>query len=94
MALKYRIVYDHYVKYQNRNIMNMFTPYLLPLMLCAVLVLYLISSTTASKLYELFLPGDPAVTSSAFQELSDAMSRGEKLTDALDSFCETVMDGQ
>lgn len=92
MALKYRIVYGSYSRYQKRSIFNKPIQYLFPLLLCAAFVLCLVYSPDHSKYYELLLPGDPAVTTDAFRQLSDAIRSGETFIDALDVFCETVMD--
>ena len=48
-------------------------------------------TSNSTKLYELILPGDPAVTANAFCELSKAIGRGESLSAAIDDLCDTIM---
>ena len=92
MALKYRIEYGNYSRYQKSNTFKMLAHYLCPVILCVALLLYIGYSHNLSQIYELILPGDPAVTTDAFRHLSESLDRGEALSDALDVFCETIMD--
>ena len=94
MALKYRIEYGNYSRYQKSKTFKMLTSYLCPLILCVALLLYIAYSHYPSQIYELILPGDPAVTTDAFRQLSESLDRGEALSDALDVFCETIMDAR
>ena len=92
MSLKYRIVYDTSPRYKNRTILQRCTPYLLPLLLCAVFIYCLLTSSDPTKFHNLLLPGDPAVTIHAFQQLSEEISNGETVSNALGVFCETVLE--
>lgn len=92
MALKYRIVYGSYSRYQKKSIINKFKQYLYPLLLCAVFLLCLVYSPDKAKFYELLLPGDPTVTTNAFHQLTNAIRSGDTFFDAVDVFCEMVMD--
>lgn len=94
MALKYRIDYGSYSRYKKCNLRNRFRLYVPLLLICAVLVFYYFYSPSDANICEVILPGDPIVTTDAFQRLYNALSRGEALTDALDVFCKTVMEYQ
>lgn len=44
-------------------------------------------------LRDLLLPGDPAVTAAAMEELSDSLRAGESVFHALSDFCNRVLEG-
>lgn len=46
-----------------------------------------------SALRRLALPGDPAVTVVAMDELTDSLRMGEKVWDSLESFCIRILEG-
>ena len=70
---------------------NGFLRYTVYVTLCILLLAIFMFTPIRDKFYELFLPGDPAVTTGAFREFCVAMDRGEALKNALDEFCKTVM---
>lgn len=39
------------------------------------------------------LPGDPTVTAAAMEELTDSLRMGERVADALRSFCVQILEG-
>ena len=39
------------------------------------------------------LPGDPAVTAAAMEELTDSLRTGEELSDSLRTFCIRILEG-
>lgn len=92
MELKYRIEYDSYSRYQKRTLFHRFLPYLLPLLLCTALVLMLLYSPNSYKYSGVLLPGDPAVTTEAFQQFSEAIIHEKNLPHAIGVFCETIME--
>lgn len=92
MALKYRIEYDRYPVYQRKNSLAIALRTLLPLLMCILLIVLLFYSPTATRLRDLLLPGDPAITMEAFRQLSVALDHGEPLTDAMDVFCHAIME--
>jgi len=94
MGMKYRITYDAYPQYEKKRSYRKLTHYLFSFLVCGVLIVVLITSSNTGKLYESILPGDPAVTTEAFHQLSAAMESGETLTKALAIFCETIMDAR
>ena len=94
MALKYRIIYNSCPRYEKKNKAKRTIRHLLVITLAIVLVFYLTCSSERLKLYELILPGDPVVTTTALHQLSNAVDQGLPLSDALDAFCNTIMDGQ
>ena len=92
MSLKYRITYENsYAQYTSQKNSRKLICAMLPFMLCAALVLFLLFTTEMSTFHNLFLPGNPQVTNKAFSELVEAMDRGEPLFTALDIFCKNVM---
>lgn len=94
MALKYRIKYDTYSKYNERKPCRCLWTYLIVCFVLSSLCLLMAYTPSASFLYELILPGDPAVTVEAFQQMSKALDSGADLSDVLDVFCVTVMDAR
>lgn len=44
-------------------------------------------------LWQYMLPGDPAVTTEAFQNLAESLKDGQSLSDAVYVFCDTVIQG-
>ena len=92
MAVKYRIEYGNYSRYRKGSILKKLAPYLFPIILFTSFILFIAYSHNPSNLYELILPGDPAVTADAFEQLSEAIGRGDAFADALDVFCETIME--
>ena len=47
----------------------------------------------AAVLRDWLLPGDPAVTAAAMEELSDSLRTGEDLFHALRTFCIRILEG-
>lgn len=41
---------------------------------------------------ELLLPGDPAVTASALENMVDNIKDGDSITDAITAFCQEIID--
>ena len=50
-------------------------------------------SGLGNALWQYMIPGDPAVTTEAFQNLSNSLQNGESFPDAVFVFCETVIQG-
>lgn len=46
-----------------------------------------------SVLWKCLLPGDPEVTISAFQDMTEEIRNGHGLSNAVTTFCETVIEG-
>ena len=47
----------------------------------------------AAVLRDWILPGDPAVTAAAMEELTDSLRTGEKLSGSLRTFCIRILEG-
>ena len=92
MAIKYKIVYDDYSQYKKRGNNKTFARHLIPVLLSIAIVLFIVCVPGRNKLFDLFLPGDPSITTEAFCQLAESLDRGDALLDALDAFCNTVMD--
>lgn len=61
---------------------------------CLVLSLLLVSAfwpRGREMMERLLIPGDPAVTAAALEELSEDLQSGESIQDALDAFCRQVL---
>ena len=91
MALKYRIVYDNCPRYKQNRYAKKVKVYLSIILLCSAAVLFFVLPPGDTKIYHLFLPGDPIVTEQAFCQLSESLDRGVALSDALDAFCKSVI---
>ena len=91
MSLKYRIVYDDHSKYIKQRKTTPNAKIYIPSLLLILIVLMLLFSPYQASIYEFFLPGDAKVTTNALYEFSAMLDRGETLTNALDTFCETIM---
>lgn len=94
MAIKYRIKYENYSQYPKSSVIQKLIPYLSPVLCSIAVILTFILLRPASNLYELFLPGNPTVTVQAFNQLSGAIGRGDTLPQALEVFCETILNAQ
>lgn len=94
MARKYQIVYDSYACYEKKKIAKHFLAYLFPLLLCIIFISYLAHTEKDINIPKLLMPGDASITTAAFQQLTEAIKSGETLSEALDVFCETVMEHQ
>ena len=46
-----------------------------------------------NAIWQYMIPGDPVVTTEAFQNLSDSLQNGRSLSEAVFVFCETVIQG-
>ena len=46
-----------------------------------------------NTIWQYLIPGDPVITTEAFQKLSDGLQSGQSLSDAVFVFCETVIQG-
>ena len=94
MAIKYRIEYEGYSKYPKSTVIKKLIPYLLPILLCITLVHIFLYFDPEAHLFDLLLPGDSAVTVHAFERLSESIGRGDTLPQALEIFCNTVINAQ
>lgn len=94
MALKYRIQYDKISPHKHNADCKKTVRFLYILLIFAVIILLVISPSGKLRPHNLLLPGDPNITSKALRELSVSLDRGEELFDALDAFCQTIMDVQ
>lgn len=68
----------------------------LPALTAAAFVLFLVlvgSFWPKGKevLREILIPGDPAVTVAALEDLAEELKTGTELDDALENFCQTVV---
>ena len=63
----------------------------------AIFVILLIGliriSSWDDALWEFLIPGNAAVTKSAFQNLTESLQSGDSLSDAVYVFCDTVIQG-
>ena len=50
-------------------------------------------SSWGSALWQYMIPGDPEVTTEAFQNFSVSLQNGQSLSDAVFVFCNTVIQG-
>lgn len=91
MKLRYRIKYQDFGRYGRKNIPNKLLRNLLPLLLIVALILGYSCCSGCSNSFEWLLPWDPAVTNKALCQLSKSVSNGERLSHALDTFCQTIM---
>lgn len=57
------------------------------------LIVLLFGAYFLQKKYDLFLPGDPAVTALALDHMASAISKGESFSDAFFCFCQEIIDG-
>ena len=92
MAVKYRIEYEGYSLYPKKNTLARILLHLLPWLACASIIALLFYLPEEAKLRDLLLPGDPAVTTDAFVQLSESLDQGESLSAALDVFCHAILD--
>lgn len=47
----------------------------------------------AETVKNMVLPGDPAVTAAAWEDMTDQLREGEELSDALHYFCVRILEG-
>ena len=94
MAVKYRIEYKNYSKYPKRSVIKKLIPYLLPILLCVAVVLAFLYLNPESNLFTLLLPGKPAVTVQAFDQLTETIRRGGAFAQALEVFCVTIINAK
>lgn len=94
MALKYRIEYDTYTRYQTGKAGKGLKMFCLYSLILASIILMLVYAPNSSFLYRLILPGEPAVTADALEQMSREISSGAALSEALDVFCVAVMDAR
>ena len=65
----------------------------LPLLVFACTILFgIVLTATYGSLYWI-VPGDPEVTVPAFEQLMDALSKGESFGEAVSAFCREVIQG-
>lgn len=68
-----------------------------PLIKTALLVLALVAGAVTVKVVglnwvrDVLLPGDPEVTASALQNMTDGLRSGESLLDAVTAFCREII---
>lgn len=93
MAVKYRIEYDEYSQYQKRSLALKPGAITVAIAICVALTLLLLRPVTGWALVDALLPGDATVTRAALESLSDSLDEGASLPDAVDVFCNAVMDG-
>ena len=94
MAVKYRIEYDEYSQYQRKPRALKPGAITVVIAICVTLTLLLLRPATGRALLDALLPGDAAVTKAALERLSDSLDYGVSLPDAMDVFCNAVMDGE
>lgn len=92
MALRYRIVYSANSQLCKSKKRHTKTKYVISGLLAVFITIILAISPYRAKFIHFILPGDPVVTTNALQKLSETLGRGESLSNALDAFCETIMD--
>ena len=58
---------------------------------CFCMILLLMGYLRIGKMGNL-LPGDPNVTAQALENMTDSLSSGERLKDAIVTFCQEILD--
>ena len=58
---------------------------------CFCMILLLIGYLGIGKVQD-FLPGDPNVTAQALENMTESLSSGERLRDAIVTFCQEILD--
>lgn len=91
MEIKYRIKYKDFGRYHKVNALNKLLHSLLPLILILALILGYTCYSSSSTSFDFLLPGEPAVTAEALCQLSKSLSNGDRISHALDTFCQTIM---
>ena len=76
------------LKIEKSKIMTVFC-----VILSALLIAVCIVPQFRVYLRDLILPGDPAVTADALEEMVDAIGRGESVQAALTEFCRDILRG-
>ena len=95
MCLGYRIEYDGGIgKYEVRK----YSPYKRPALLAAAVCLFFLLTFCfwpegADYIREALIPGENAVTATAFENLTQRLRQGENLQDAVTAFCSDVIHG-
>ena len=59
----------------------------------AVLLLVVLFSLCGGQIVDFLLPGDPAVTEAALEEMVTDLGEGEGFRDAFAAFCQKIVDG-
>ena len=94
MSLRYRIIYDKNSKYSIKRAHPFKLKYLISGCFILLIIAVLLIPSYRTKICEKLLPGGSVVTTNALQEFSNTIDRGESLSNALDAFCETIMDAR
>ena len=91
--MSYQIIYDskdkHIANKQNRRRHTGLTVCILSILILGILRI----SGWGDALWQYMIPGDLAITTEAFQNLSDSLQNGQSLSDAVFVFCDTVIQG-
>ncbi len=66
--------------------------WILPAIIGSIALLAVLEfSGLKAQIASFFLPGDPAVTASAFDGLVDSIRAGERASDAVTAFCQEIL---
>ena len=91
--MSYQIIYDspkEYIESTGRkNARTGLTVGILAILALCVLRI----SGLGTALWQALIPGDPAVTAAAFQNMTSGLQNGQSISDAIFVFCETVIQG-
>lgn len=88
--MAYRIEYQAAKKVRGMEKRTAAGPALLGV--CVLALLLLVSALRPGAVSELLVPGDPAVTVAAFEDLAEDLREGQSIQAALEDFCRQVME--
>ncbi len=88
----YRILYDNERMQINRDNSKHFGSRIISVMLICLLVLGSLKLIGWDKVKHYMLPGDPAVTETAFNSMIESIRAGESVKDAVTAFCVEIID--
>lgn len=92
MAVKYRIEYDIYDQYQKKSRFKKLYKGLFTVLLLGTVLMLIFWTPAMNVVQEVLVPGDFTVTTDALQQMSDALDTGASFADAMDVFCDAIMD--
>ena len=92
VSVKYRIEYEMFPLYQKRSGYKKLNFGLLIVLLVSLVMLIRFNPLAANAVQELLVPGDFDVTTNALQQLSEALDNGDSFVEAVDAFCDAIMD--
>ena len=91
--MSYQIIYDTADMCRSRKSKNRQNPLLMVCIFSIALIGFLRISGWWDTLWQNLIPGDPAVTTVAFQNMTENIQQGQSISDAIFVFCESVIQG-